>query len=1226
MRLIPCFLPRVPRPDPQRAGGPTLSAVLLLAAAAAFSAVPAAGASEPEPKPSAAATSSASSASPAKTAEAPTAKLIKSLRWREIGPYRGGRSDAVTGIPGDRSTYYFGATGGGVWKTVDAGRSWRPVADGFFGGSIGDVAVSTWDPNVIYAGTGEETVRGNVSEGDGVWKSADAGKSWKHVGLEDSRHVVRLRIHPKNPDLVYAAVLGHLFGPNPMRGVYRSRDGGASWQRVLYVDDQTGAVDLAMDPVNPRVLYAGMWRIRRTPWGFDSGGPGSGLWKTTDGGDTWSELSHNPGLPKGTLGIVGVSVSRTDPENVYAIVEAAGGGVFRSRDGGKTWARTSASHALTQRAWYYSRIYADPADAESVYVVNVSFLHSKDGGRTFTSLRTPHGDNHDLWIAPEDPLRMIEANDGGANISEDGGKTWTAQTNQPTGQIYRIATDNAFPYRVYGAQQDNSALRIRHRTFGGGIGRGDWEETAGGESGYIVPDPADSDVVYGGSYGGLLLRLNHRTHEVRDVNPWPDNPMGHGAADLDYRFQWNFPILFSHDGKTLYAAAQMLLKSTDAGQSWQAISPDLTRNDRDKQVPAGGPITKDNTSVEYYDTIFTVAESPLDTQVLWVGSDDGLVHLSRDGGRSWKNVTPRGLPEWAQINSIEAHSFDKGGAYFAATRYKLDDQRPYLYRTADYGASWTRIDQGIEPTHFTRVVRADPEARGLLYAGTQRGAYVSFDDGGHWQPLQANLPIVPVTDLTVKEGDLVAATEGRAFWSLDDLTPLRELAARGGNPSAEPIHLYAPRIAWRTSGVEGFGGGGGAAGENPPSGAVFFYILKEAAGSRPVKIEILAADGRVIRTFKGKPPAKDGKPKDAEAATKAAAAGRAAEGAAPPGGTKAAAPQAATKAAAPEIAAAEEGAPFPAETAEEEPDPRRRPEPVVAAEAGLNRFAWNLRHEAARSFPGMVLWTGRPDGPPAAPGRYQVRITVGDASATAPFEVRNDPRSSATPEDMQEQAKFLLAIRDKLSQTHDALRRVREVKGQLDDLARRLRAAASAGEADREKAGEPGSEPGGQESLPAAAAVAATPAAAAGSAASKTPSPSSAAAASPSSPTPTTPQTPQTPENRAHEKVLASLKDLSAKLSTVEEALYQTKSRAIEDPLNFPIRLDDKLNGVAGSAALGDRRPTAQDLAVRDRLVAAIDVELAKLDEIWRRDLPAFEELTRSAGVGAVILPLPRLK
>ncbi|HVR09480.1 MAG TPA: glycosyl hydrolase, partial [Thermoanaerobaculia bacterium] len=770
---------------------PALSLLLLLAAPG-----PAAAADEGQParadrRPAA-----------ARDASGLDPERWKALRWREVGPYRGGRSAAVAGVASDRATYYFGGAGGGVWKSTDAGRSWRNVSDGAFGGSIGAVAVAALDPNVVYAGTGEETVRGNVSEGDGMWKSTDAGKTWKRAGLPDSRHITRIRIHPRNPDLVYAAVLGHLFGPNPQRGVFRSTDGGASWQRVLHVDDNAGAVDLAMDPANPRVLYASLWRVRRTPYSMESGGPGSGLWKSTDGGDTWTDLSHAAGLPKGTLGIIGVTVSPTDSDNVYAIVEADGGGVFRSRDGGKTWQKTSSDHELTQRAWYYNRIFADPADAESVYVVNVFFLHSKDGGKTFSSIRVPHGDNHDLWIDPADPRRMIESNDGGANVSEDGGRTWTPQDNQPTAQIYRVTTDSRFPYRIYGAQQDNSALRIASRGDGPGIGRRDWEPTAGGESGYIVADPRNPEVVYGGSYGGFLVRQNHATGEVRDINPWPDNPMGAGAADLEYRFQWNFPIAVSpHDPRVLYVGANVLFKSDNEGQSWTAISPDLTRNDKSRQGSSGGPITKDNTSVEYYDTIFTVAESPLAAGVLWVGSDDGLVHVSRDGGAHWQDVTPAGLPAWTQINSIEPSPVDAGAAYFAATSYKSDDYRPHLYKTADYGRHWTRIDDGIDRSHFSRVVRADPVRRGLLFAGTQGGAYVSFDDGGRWQPLQLNLPKVPVTDLTIKEGDLVAATEGRGFWVLDDLEPLRELAA-DPKLSAAPVHLFTPRPAYH---LEGYG-------------------------------------------------------------------------------------------------------------------------------------------------------------------------------------------------------------------------------------------------------------------------------------------------------------------------------------------------------------------------------------------------------------------------------------
>lgn len=764
-------------------------------------------------------------------------KLLESLEWRSLGPSRGGRSAAVAGIPQDRHTYYFGACGGGVWKTTDAGASWKNVSDGFFGGSIGAVAVSEWDPNVVYAGGGEKTVRGNVSHGDGIWKSVDAGKTWAFAGLPDSRHVTRIRVHPKDPNLVYAAVLGHLYGPNETRGVYRSTDGGATWDCVHFVNVEVGAVDLAMDPANPRVLYASMWRVRRTPFSLSSGGDGSSLWKSADGGDTWTELSKNEGFPKGTLGIIGVSVSASDPENVYAIVEAEEGGVVRSRDGGKTWVRTNEDRALRQRAWYYSRLYADPKDSEVVYVLNVEFHRSKDGGKTFESIPTPHSDNHDLWIDPNDPLRMIEANDGGANVSNDGGKTWSTQANQPTAQFYRVTLDSRVPYRIYGAQQDNSTVRLPVRP-GFGL-QGEFEVTAGGESGHIAPHPVDPEIVFGGSYGGYLTRLDHRTGVERLVDVWPDNPIGHGAEDSRYRFQWNFPIFFSpHPPHALYAAANVLFRSDDEGQSWKAVSPDLTRNDRTKLGPSGGPITKDNTSVEYYCTIFAALESPHEKGVLWAGSDDGLLHVTRDGGANWANVTPPGLPEWSQINSIEAHPFEKGGLYVAATSYKWDDFAPCLFKTTDYGATWTRIDSGIDALHFTRVVRADPVRRGLLYAGTERGVYVSIDDGARWQPLQRNLPIVPITDLAIsRDGDLVAATQGRSFWVLDDLSPLRALASE--IVGAEPAKLLAPRPVARLL---------------PSPGATLHYHLEdEPAADAVVKLEILDASGAVVRRFERKP-------------------------------------------------------------------------------------------------------------------------------------------------------------------------------------------------------------------------------------------------------------------------------------------------------------------------------------------------------------------------------------
>ncbi len=1034
-----------------------------------------------------------SAARPKEPPAPPTVKvdeaLLGSLEWREVGPYRGGRVAAVAGLSNDPDTYYFGGTGGGVWKTVNGGRTWTNVSDGFFGGSIGAVAVSEWDPNVIYVGGGEATLRGNVSHGDGMWKSVDAGKTWKHVGLPESRHVFRIRIHPKNPDLVYVAAFGHAYGPNEERGVYRSKDGGLTWQRILYANPDAGACDLILDPTNPRTLYAAFWRARRLPWTFESGGEGSGLWKSTDGGDTWQELSKNPGLPKGTLGKIGIAVSPSNPENLYAIVEAEEGGVFRSKDGGKTWERTNESRDLRQRAWYNTRIYADPEDQEAVYVLNVRFHVSRDGGRSFKAIRVPHGDNHDLWIAPEDPLRMIESNDGGAVVSRDGGKTWTGQDNQPTAQMYRVSTDNDFPYRLLGGQQDNSALRIRSRSVVSfrGIGPGDWENTAGGESGHIVAKPDDPNVVIGGSYGGFLMLIDHDTAQVRSINPWPDDPMGHGAVDLKYRFQWNFPVLFSpHDPNLLYAGANVLFASRDLGASWQVISSDLTRNDKSKMEPSGGPITKDNTSVEYYGTVFAIAESAVAKGVLWTGSDDGLVHVSKDGGATWANVTPKGLPEWAQINSLEAHPFEAGGLYVAATRYKLDDFTPYLFRTTDYGATWTRIDSGIDRSHFTRVVRADPGRRGLLYAGTERGVWASFDDGASWQSLQRNLPIVPVTDLAVKNGDLVAATQGRSYWILDDLSPLHQVAT---DLASREAHLFTPRASLRFPGgareqTPGFG-------KNPSNGVTFHYYLKEApAKETEVKLEVLAEDGTVIRTYTRKP-----------------------------------------------------------EQGEEEKDDEdeRQGEDLrqVPAAKGMNRFVWNLFYEPIEELPGAILWGGG-SSVVAKPGRYQGRLTVGGWTATAGFDLVPDPRSTATQADYEAQFALGTEIRDKVSQIHGQLKKVRDVRRQLDDLRKRWKGKEEA------------------------------------------------------------------------KALLEEAKGIEEKMKAAEEALIQTKSKSSQDPLNFPIRVNDKLAGLLDVVTTGDVAPTQQAYAVRDELFAVADAELAKLAAIWEQDLPAFDKKVREAGLALI--------
>lgn len=997
--------------------------------------------------------------------------------FRSIGPYRGGRSCAVAGVPGDPMTYYFGGTGGGIWKTQDAGQSWRNVSDGYFGGSIGAVAVSEWDPNVVYAGGGEKTVRGNVSHGYGMWKSTDAGKTWESLGLDDTRHIGRIRIHPRDPDVVYVSAMGHLYGPNEERGLFRSTDGGATWEKILYVDDEVGCVDLAMDPTNPRILYASFWRILRTPYSLESGGEGSSMWKSTDGGDTWTEITRNEGLPSGTVGINAMTVSPIDPDRVWAIVEADDGGVFRSEDGGETWRRTSDDRNLRQRAWYYTRIYADTEDVDTVYVLNVQFWRSKDGGSDFESIDTPHGDHHDLWIAPNDAQRMVIGDDGGAQVSEDAGENWTTYYNQPTAQFYRVTTDDSFPYRIYGAQQDNSTVRIRHRTNGSGVSEYDWEPTAGGESGWLAPDPRNDEVVYGGSYGGFLTRVDHRTGETRAVNVWPDNPMGHGAEGMKERFQWNFPILFSgHESGLLYAAGNRLFATRNEGQSWEAISPDLTRNDPTKLGPSGGPITKDNTGVEYYCTIFAVAEDRFEAGVIWTGSDDGLVHVTRDGGETWTDVTPKNIPEWIQINSIETDPHRAGSAYIAATMYKSDDFRPYLYRTEDYGKSWKKIVRGIDDEHFTRVVRVDPAREGLLYAGTESGLYVSFDDGEHWRSFQMNLPIVPVTDLAVKDDDLIVATQGRSFWVLDDLTVLHQWV----DGLAERDHaLFAPRDTWRMDG-RGRWSTAGFAGEDHPNGVLVHYRFAEDAmpDSSAVTLRLLEDDGDVIRSF---------------------------------------------------TPAGDEGfgsMPF---------------------EAGMNRMVWNLRYPDAHTFDGMILWWSQTSGPRAVPGAYRVRMIVEDDSTEVGFDLKKDPRVSATQEELEEQFEFLITLRDDLSEINRAVERIRDVRTQINGAIERAE----------------GSD--------------------------------------------------------AHDALKDASKDMLERLGEIEKALYQTKNRSRQDPLNFPIRLNNKVGALAAMVGIGAAQPTDQSRAVHAELMTEARVQLDALDTELAK-VPAFNALVAEREVPAVRL------
>jgi photosystem II stability/assembly factor-like uncharacterized protein len=701
----------------------------------------------------------------------------------------------------------------------------------------------------MYAGMGEKTVRGNVSSGDGIWKTENAGKTWKHVGLKNSRHIPRMRIHPKNADIVFAGVMGDLYKPTQERGVYKSVDGGENWKRVLFSDENSGVVDLIIDPNNARILYATTWDVRRTPYSLSSGGKGSALWKSVDQGETWTNISTNKGLPSGIWGIAGVTVSPINSDIVWALIENEKGGIYKSTDAGKTFKLINSERKLRQRAWYYTRIYADTQDENILYVLNVRYHKSTDGGKTYKTYNAPHGDHHDLWIAPEDNQRMIIGDDGGAQISFDAGDNWSTYMNQPTSQFYRVTTDNHFPYRILAAQQDNSTVRISHRTSGRFITESDWTSTAGGESAHIAVDPLNDDIVYGGSYGGLLTRKNHKTNETRAVNVWPDDPMGHGAEDFKYRFQWNFPIFFSpNNEKKLYAASNHLHVTENEGQSWKIISPDLTRNDPKTLKSSGGPITQDNTGVEYYGTIFAAIESTFEPGLIWTGSDDGLVHISKNNGETWNNVTPKKMPEWMMINCIEIDPFTKGGAYIVGTKYKSGDYKPYIYKTENYGKSWKLIVEGISDEDFTRALRADPKRKGLLYAGTERGMYISFDDGKNWQSFKQNLPIVPITDLTIKDDNLIAATQGRSLWIIDDLTPLHQL---NESTLKKEIVLYKPKNAYNLSG--GNGRTSRTAGTNHSGGVSVNYYIKKVAEKDVVSISFFDSNDHLIKKYTTKP-------------------------------------------------------------------------------------------------------------------------------------------------------------------------------------------------------------------------------------------------------------------------------------------------------------------------------------------------------------------------------------
>ena len=775
--------------------------------------------------------------------------LYEGVKWRELGPFRGGRSCTVTGVKGKPNLYYFGAVGGGVWRSNDAGQTWGNISDNYFGGTIGAIAVAESDQNVIFDGEGEQTLRNNVAAGSGLWKSTDAGTTWKNIGLADSKHISRIRIHPKNPDLVYVAAMGNLWKPNETRGIFRSSDGGQTWKKILYINDKAGAADLILDPNNPRIMYASTWNMSRNGYRMDSGGPDSKLWKSTDGGDSWENLSDKHGMPKGINGIIGVTISPKNSNRIWAIIEnQEAGGVYRSDDAGKTWAKINQDRALLQRAWYYCRIYADSQNEDLVYVMNVSYGISKDGGKTFELKNAPHGDHHDLWIDPDNNQRMIIGDDGGAQVSNDGGNNWTTYHNQPTAQFYRVSTDNHFPYRIYGAQQDNSSIRIPHRTGGNAVTEKNWDALSIGESAHLAPDPLNDDVIFGGDYKGYMTMQDLATGQERSTNVYPDLPAGSGAEVMKYRFNWNYPVFFSpHNPKKLYACSNYLHVSYNGGESWEVVSPDLTRGEPETIKSSGGPITQDNTGAEYYANIFAATESPYNEGEIWTGSDDGYVNVSTDAGKNWKNVTPPMSPKFNMMNAVEVNPFVKGGAYIAATSYKFGDYTPYIYKTLDYGKTWTVITKNIPKEEFVRVVRADPKRQGLLYAGTEKGVWISFDDGENWQKMQLNLPPVPIHDLAVKNDNLVAATHGRSFWLIDDLTPFHQI---NSDNAAKEIILYKPMTTYRMAGSNRRDAN--MEGQNHPNGVMIHYFIKKYDEKTDVKIDILESNGDTIRTFSNK--------------------------------------------------------------------------------------------------------------------------------------------------------------------------------------------------------------------------------------------------------------------------------------------------------------------------------------------------------------------------------------
>ncbi len=1047
--------------------------------------------------------------------------LFNALRWREVGPARGGRSVAVAGSAQRPLEYWMGTTGGGVYKTTDGGMNWQAVTDRYFGGTIGAIAVDHQDPDVVWVGGGETDIRGNTSHGDGLWKTTNGGRTWQMLGFRDE-HISTIRIHPTNPNVAYIGVFGDVFKATPNRGVYKTTDGGKTFNKVLFVNDSAGVIDIAMDVTNPEVLYVAMWQAWRAPWGMSSGGVHSGIYKTTDGGATWHNLvKESKGLPQGVIGKVGLAVSPVNPRLVWALIEHDSGGVYRSSDAGATWQYINRERKLRQRAWYYSQIYADTKDTNIVYGLNVGFFRSNDGGKTFpASINPPHGDNHDLWIAPNDNQRMVQGNDGGANVSFTAGRTWTDQ-EFPTAQFYHVTTTNEWPYKICGAQQDNSTLCGPSRKQGT-IEIADWYDAGGCESGYIAAHPLKPNVTFAGCYGGNLDRKDRETGFTRDVTVYPRNPMGHSSEDIKVRFQWTFPIVFSrHNPNVLYAAGSQLFRSTNEGESWTAVSPELARRDPKTMGPSGGPITKDQTGVETYGLIFAFDESPVTPGLLWAGTDDGYIWISRNNGVKWENVTPKDIGDFTRISIIEPSRYAAGTAYVAANRYALGDKQPIFYKTTDYGKTWVRIINGIQPDHFARTIREDPVRRGLLFAGTERGVYVSFDDGQDWQWLQKNLPLVPVHDIAIRDNDVILATHGRSFWIMDDISALRQYQPAIADKGA---HLFKPADAYRTQWSGGFGGGGrggaSSVGANPPSGAIVYYTLKSP--NQKVTLAFMDAKGEVIQSFTSE--------LDPDAAADSVRQEQ----------LRAARLDSLVRAGVPRDSAtrlvrAPGGPGAPGGFA-------RGARPRVPNRAGLNTFSWNLRYPDAVSFDNLIMWAASTTGPVAPPGTYAVKLTVNGESQSQRFLVRKDPRGTATDADLQEQFRLLIAIRDKTTEANNAVRMVRNMRWNVNDRTGKL----------------PGDKLGEFKSI-----------------------------------------------------ADGMMKELTAG----EQEVYQTRNESNQDPLNFPIKLNNEIAGVASYVGHGEYRPTKQAYAVFEELKVELDKQLKAIKSSMDSNLPRLNAILRAAGL-----------